>query len=208
MNIMAGQPDGVTREQMRRHINQYGSAPRGAPPLPPAPPPPSRGAPPPPPPGCSPPPPPPPPRGATRPSSAPHPSGTPRPAAVPPPGRAPPPSPSGGGPRQCGTPPRRHRASSHRSPSASDCRESNSDDRDNPRPPVCHHLCSGPGTTGQTGGSVTMGDARGVVRQGNLVGGVWKMEVVMRKVVREAPRETMIAGIWVLRVVVAVVVVW
>jgi len=37
---------------------------------------------------------------------------------------------------------------------------------------------------------------------------VWEMEVVARKVMREVPRETMIPGMWVLGVVVAVVVGW
>ena len=39
VNVMAGQPDDATQEEMRRHLNLDGSAPRDAPP-PPSPPPP------------------------------------------------------------------------------------------------------------------------------------------------------------------------
>jgi len=54
MNVMAGQPDGATREEMRHHLNQDCGAHGGPPPLPPPSPPPPGGAPPPPPPpGCS-----------------------------------------------------------------------------------------------------------------------------------------------------------
>jgi len=38
MNVMAGQPDGATREEMRRHLNEDGGTPRGASPPPPPPP--------------------------------------------------------------------------------------------------------------------------------------------------------------------------
>ena len=49
MNVIAGQPDGATGEEMRRHLNKDGGTPRGAP-RPPPPLPPPGGAPPPPPP--------------------------------------------------------------------------------------------------------------------------------------------------------------
>ena len=86
MNVMAGQPDGATREEMRRHLNEDGGAPRGAPPSP------------------------------HPPGGAPRPGGAPCPAGVPPPGHAPPPAPPGGAPPQRGAPPCRQGASSHHSP--------------------------------------------------------------------------------------------
>jgi len=73
MNLIAGQPDSATREEMRRHLNQDGGAPRGAPPPPPPPP-----------------------------GGAPCAAGTPRPAGVPPRGCAPPPPPSEGIPPRRG----------------------------------------------------------------------------------------------------------
>jgi len=45
MKVMASQPDGATREEMRYHLNQDGGAPGGAPPPPPPRPPPPGGAP-------------------------------------------------------------------------------------------------------------------------------------------------------------------
>jgi len=155
MNIMAGKPDGASREKMRRHLNQDGGAPGGAPPPPPPPPL-----------GGTPPSPPPPPGGP------PHPGGAARPACVLPPGRAPPPPPPGGAPLQRGAPLRRQGAYSHHSRPANDGSASDSDDSDNPRPPVRRRLYDGPGSTSRTDGSGTRGGAGGVVRQGNLVGGV------------------------------------
>jgi len=37
MNVMAGKPDGATREEMRGHLNQDGGACGGSPPVPPPP---------------------------------------------------------------------------------------------------------------------------------------------------------------------------
>jgi len=167
-NVMAGQPDGATQEEMRRHLNEAGGAPGGAPPPSPHSPPP----------GGAPPPPPPPrgaprPGGALRPCGASRPCGAPRPARVPPPRRAPPPHPPPGAPPpRCSAPPLRQRASSHHSPPANAGSDSHSDDSDNPRPPVRSRLYGGPGSTSQTGGSSTTGGAGGVVRQRNRVGGV------------------------------------
>jgi len=87
MNIMAEQPDGATREEMRCYLNQDGGAPVGAPP-----------------------PPPPPPEGALQPG------GAPRAAGVPPPGRGPPPPPPQDASPRRGAPPSRHRDSPHHSP--------------------------------------------------------------------------------------------
>jgi len=140
MNVMAGQPDGATGEEMRRHLNEYGGAPMGAP-LPP-PPPPHLGGPPAPP---------------TPPGGAPRPGSAPRPAGVPPPGRAPPPPPPGGAPPRRGAPLGRQGASSPHSPPANDRSDRDSDDSDNHRPPVRHRLYSGPWSTSQTGGSGTTG---------------------------------------------------
>ena len=170
MNIMAGEPDGTTREEMRRHLNQDRGARGGAPPPPPpppggAPPPPSPG------PGGAPPPPSPGPGGAPPPPS-PGPGGAPHPAGVPPPGRAPPPPLPRGAPPQRGAPPRRQRAFSHHSPPAKEGSDRDSDGSDNPRPPVRSCLYGGSGSTSRTGGSGTTGGAGGVVRQGNLVEGV------------------------------------
>jgi len=179
MNVMAGQPDGATQEEMRRHLNKAGGAPGGAPPPPPPPPPPG-GAPPPPPPPWGAPPPPPPPGGAPppppppagAPPPPPSPGGAPRLVHGPPPGRAPPPPPPGCVPPRCSAPPCRQGASSHHSPPANDGSDSHSDDSDNPRQPVRRCLYRGPGSTSQTGGSGTTGGAGGVVRQGILVGDV------------------------------------
>jgi len=140
--------------------------PGGAPPPPGGAPPPPGGAPPPTPPGGAPPPPPPPPRGA------PHPGGAPHPVGVPPPRRAPPSPPPGDAPPRRGGPPRCQGASSHHSPPANDSSDSDSDDSDNPHALVCCRLHGGPKSTSRTGGSGTTGDAAGVVRQVNLVGGV------------------------------------
>jgi len=186
MKVMAGQPDGATREEIRRHLNQDGSAPRGAPPpRPPRPPPP--------------------------PGGAPRPGGVHSPAGVAPPGRALPPRSPGGAPPQRSLPPGRQGASSYHSPPANHGSDSNSDDSDNPRPPVRRHLHGGRGSTCRTGGSGTRGvlgelfDKEISLREWVLV---WEMEAVVRKVMQEVPRETMIPGMWVLGGVVAVVVGW
>ena len=158
---MAGQPEGATWEERRRNLNQDGSACGGAPPPPRPPPPPPGGAPcpgGPPCPGGA-----PCPGGPPRPAGAPRPSGAPRPCSPPHPGCAPHPS---------GAPPRRQGASSNHAPPAYDGSDRDSDDSDNPRPPVRRCLYGGPGSTSRTGGSGTTRSAGGVVRQGNLVGGV------------------------------------
>jgi len=140
MNVMAGQPDGTTWEEMRGHLKEDGSASRGAPPPPPPPPPPE----------CA--PPPPPPSGG-----APRPSGAPRAAGVPPPGRAPPSSPPAGAPPRPSAPPCHQGAASHHSLPANEGSDGDSDDSDNPRPPVRRHLYYGPVSTSRTGGSCTTG---------------------------------------------------
>ena len=154
INVMAGQPDGATQEEIRRHLNQDGGAPRGAPPAPPAPPPPGAAPPAPPPPG-----------GASPPGGAPHPS-----SVFSHQHTSPPPSP-GGAPPGSGAPPHRQRASSHHSPPANAGSDSDSDNSDNPRSPGCR-LYDNLGSTSRTSGSGTMRGAGGVVRQGNLVGSV------------------------------------
>jgi len=132
MNVMPGQPDGATGEEMRSHLNQDSGAPGGAPPPLPLP------------------------------RRAPRPGGAPRPAGVSPPGRAPPPPPAGRAPPRPGPPPHRQGASSHHSLSANDGSDSDSDDSDNPCPSVRRCLYGGPGSTSWTRGSGTTGGAGGV----------------------------------------------
>jgi len=151
VNVMAVQPDSATREEIRLHLNQDGGAPGSA-----APPPPPRGVPP------SPPP---------HPGGAPRPGGAPGPAGVPPPQVSPRPPHPGGAPPRFGAPPVRHGASSHHSTLTNAGSDSKSDDSDNPQPPIRRRLYGGPGSTSQAS-SGTMAGAAGVVRQGNLVGGV------------------------------------
>jgi len=152
MNVMAGQPDGATYEEMRHQLNLDGGTPGGAPP----PPPPRR--------------PPPPPWGAPPPRQ-PRPGGAPRPAGVPHARQAPPSSPGSAPPWGC-APSRHHRASSHYLPPAYDSSYNDCDDSQNACPPVCRRLYGGPGGTSQTGGSCSTGGGGGVVRQGNLIGGM------------------------------------
>jgi len=147
MNVMAGQPDGATREEMRSHLNEDTGAPWGA--RPPPPPPARGGAPPPPPPA----------------------SAVSRPAGVPPPRGAPTAPPPAGEPPWWGAPGRQG-APSHHSRSADDGSDSDSDNSDNPRPPIRRRLNGYPGSTSWTGSSCTTAGAGGVVRQRNLVGGV------------------------------------
>ena len=144
MNVMARQPDGATRDEMRCYLYRNRCAPTGAHP-----------------------PPPPPPRGCP-----PRPRGTPRPAPVLPPGRIPPPPPPVGAPPQCSTSLRNQGAAYHYSPPAHDGSESDSDHSDHPRPPVHRRWYGGPESTSQTGGTGTKGGAGVVVRQANLVRGM------------------------------------
>ena len=155
---MAGQPDGATREEMRHYLNEDSGAPWGAPSPSPSPPR-SRGTH-----G---------PGGAPALGAAPHPGRALHPAGVPPPGLAPPsPPPPLGAPPRSSAPPRRQGASSHHSPPANDGSDSDSEDRDNPHLPVRRCLDGGTRSTSQSAGSGTTEGAGGVVRKGNLMGGV------------------------------------
>jgi len=183
MNIMAGQPDSATQQEMRRHLNPDGRTPGGAPPPPPSP---------------SPPP----------PWSAPRPDGAPRPAGIPPP-RRPPPRPSpGGAPLRRGPPPCHQGASSHYSPPVNEGSDSHNDDSESPRPIVRRGLYGGPGSTSPTSGTGTRGLLGGLLDKQIWLGVwvlLWEIEVGVRKGMLEMPRKTMIPGMWVLEGVAAVV---
>ena len=167
MNVMAGQPDGATREEMRRHLNQDSGAPGGAPP----PPPPAGGA--------------------------PHPGGAPRPAGVLPPRCAPPPPLPWGAPRQRGAPPRRQVASSHHSPPANDSSDSDHDEAITLVHLYVVTCMVALGVLARLVVVVLRRVLEELLDKEIWLWVwvlVWEMQVVARKVMREVPRETMIPG--------------
>jgi len=145
MNVMGGQPPDPTREEMRGYQNQGGGAPWGAH----LPPPHGSASPP----ACL--------EGAPPPCPA---GGTPHFGGVPSPGHAPPPPAPWGAPPRRGAPHGRQGACSDYLPPANYCSKCDSNDRDNPRPPVRRCLNSGPESSGRTASSGTTGGAGGVVR--------------------------------------------